>query len=171
MTIERMFVAVTLPPEVIDAISDLPTKALRGVRFTKRSQWHITVRYLGDCERHEALAALDSLRAPSTDVTLGPEVALLGTRVVMLPANGLDQVAASVATAFEGIGEPAEYNFSGHLTLARLKGAPLRDPSKVSVLGAPLSASFHVDTIDLIKTELTPEGSTYTVVATQDLVD
>jgi len=170
MTIERMFLAITPPPEVIDAIADLPTKALRGVRYTKRKQWHITLRFLGDCERHEALNTLAPFQGLSSNVTLGPRVELLGTRVVIVPAMGLDALAAQVDEAFGAVGEPTDRDFVGHLTIARLKGRPLKDPSVVSVLGAPISATWHVDTIDLWKSEVTQDGAIHTLVATQGLV-
>lgn len=169
MTIERMFLSVSPPPEVIDAISDLPTEPLRGVRFTRRNQWHISLRFLGDVERHHALHSLSELSASGALVTLGPQVELLGNRVVILPADGLNDLAAAVAERFDGVGEPVEREYQGHLTLARLKGRPLKNPSLVSVLGAPLSATFAVDTIDLWKTEITDEGTTHTIVATQEL--
>ena len=169
MTIERMFLAITPPDEVIDAISDLPTRALRGVSFTRRKQWHVTMRFLGEADRDRALGALEALAAPAADVTLGPEVTLLGDRIVMLPAAGLEDVAAAVSETFAGIGDAPAREFAGHLTLARLKGRPLRDPSMVSVLGAPISATWHAETIDLWKSEVTAEGTEYTLVATQNL--
>jgi 2'-5' RNA ligase len=170
MAIERMFLSVTPPPDVIDLISDLPTRALRGVRFTRRKQWHITLRFLGDCQRHEALAALEALQAPAADIALGPQVALLGNRIVIVPAAGLDATAAAVDETFAGVGEATDREFVGHLTLARLKGRPLRDPSMVSVLGAPISATWHAATIDLWKSEVGDGGAEHTLVATQDLL-
>lgn len=169
MTTEHMFLAVTPPPEVIDIISDLPTRPLRGVRYTKRKQWHITLRFLGDCERHQALAALGSLHAPAAAITLGPDVSMLGNRVVIIPAMGLDATAAAVDDAYGDIGEATDREFFGHLTLARLKGRPLRDPSMVSVLGSPISTTWQVDTIDLWKSEVKPEGAVHTLVASQEL--
>lgn len=170
MTVERMYLAVRPPPEVIDIVSDLPTKPLRGVRYTRRDQWHITLRFLGDVERNDALGALAQLQAPTATATLGPSVQLLGTRVVIVPADGLDDVAAAVTETFAGIGEPNERDFAGHLTLARLKGSPLRDLSLVSVLDAPISATFFVDTVELWKSELSNEGATHTLVASQELL-
>lgn len=164
-----MFLAVTPPPQIIDVISDLPTRALRGVRFTRRAQWHISLRFLGDVERHHALNALEQVHAPQATVTLGPEVTLLGTRVVVVPALGLDDLAATVNTCFDGVGEPVEREYKGHLTLARLKGRPLRDPSLVSVLGAPVSATFTAESVELWKSTLEDTGSTYTLVASQEL--
>lgn len=164
-----MYVAVRPPPEVIDTISDLPTKPLRGVRFTRRDQWHITLRFLGDVERNDALGALAKLSAPQATVTLGPDVRLLGARVVVVPAAGLDHVAAAVAECFADIGEPRDREFAGHLTLARLKGQPLREPALVSVLGAPIQATFAADTVELWKSELSNDGATHTLVASQEL--
>ncbi len=169
MPTAHMFLAVTPPPEVIDIISDLPTRPLRGVRYTKRKQWHITLRFLGACERHEALEALESLQAPAADVTLGPDVSMLGSRVVIIPAMGLDTTAAAVDDAYGDIGEATDREFLGHLTLARLKGRPLRDPSMVSVLGALISTTWHADKIDLWKSEVNPEGTVHTLVASQEL--
>lgn len=171
MTIERMFVAITPPPEVIDVLSDLPTKPQRGVKFTRRSQWHITLRFLGSCERAVAINALADLetRARSGLVTLGPSVTLLGERIVIVPAVGAEELAAQAAAAFAGVGQEAPHDFIGHLTLARLKGAPLRDPDSVSVLGAPCSATFEYTTIDLYKVDLKPDGAEYTLVAQAEL--
>ncbi len=169
MTIERMFLAVTPPPAVVDLISDLPTEPLRGVRYTKRKQWHISLRFLGDVERQAALDALAGFSAPAVTVNLGDQVELLGTRVVIVPVQGLDSVANSIDASFEHLGEPRDHTYQAHLTLARLKGRPLRDPSLVSVLGAPISAAFSVDEVGLWKSEITDEGATHTLVATQEL--
>lgn len=169
MTIERMFLAVTPPPEVIDLISGLPTEPLRGVRYTRRKQWHISLRFLGDVERQAALDAFAEFAAAAATINLGDQVELLGTRIVILPVHGLDSMAAAVDAAFGHLGEPREHDFTAHLTLARLKGRPLRDPSLVSFLGAPLSATFTVREVGLWKSEVTDEGAVHTLVATQEL--
>ena len=160
------------PPEIIDAIDLLPTRPQRGVRFTRRTQWHITVKFLGKTNTDDALRALADMDARATEATLGPEVVLLGSRVVMIPVAGLDDLANAVNTAFSGVGEDQDArDFVGHVTLARLKGAPLRDPGLVSVLGAPMTASFGVHTLALIKTEVGPEGTVHTQLAEKVLVD
>lgn len=164
-----MFLAVTPPPEVIDLISDLPTEALRGVRYTRRKQWHISLRFLGDVERQAALDAFAGFSAPAVTINLGDQVELLGTRVVILPVQGLDATAEAIDASFGHIGEPRDHDYQAHLTLARLKGRPLRDPTLVSVLGAPLSATFTVNEVGLWKSEVTDEGATHTLVASQEL--
>jgi 2'-5' RNA ligase len=166
---QQMYLAVGPPPEVIDTIDSLPTRAQRGVRYTRRERWHITVRFLGEADPEAALAALGDLDASAANVVLGPEVSLLGPRVLIIPAAGLEELAADSATAFDGIGEPLDREFNGHLTLARLKGAPLRDPSMISVLGAPISATFLATSLMLFETGSTPEGATHTVIAEKPL--
>lgn len=169
MTIQRMFVAITPPPEIVDIVSDLPTKAVRGVRYTRRKQWHISVRFLGDVARHDALDAFSNVAASAAAVTLGPQVALLGTRIVMVPVAGLDALAEVVDSCFSDVGEARQHPFAAHLTLARLKGRPLKDPSLVTVLGAPLSATFRAEEVALWKSEMTGDGAQHTLVATQEL--
>lgn len=161
-----MYVAVVPPPEVIDAIDNLPTRAQRGVRYTKRDRWHVTLKFLGPTNPNEAVAALAELEAAAADVVLGPAVSLLGSRILMIPVAGLEDLAAATAAALADVGEPQpERDFTGHLTLARLKGAPLRDPSTIAVLGAPIEASFHAASLVLFETTIAPEGSTRTRVA------
>jgi 2'-5' RNA ligase len=170
MTGQQLHVAVLPPPEVIDAIGDLTTKAQRGVRYTKRDQWHITVRFLGVSDADAAVTALADMEAPAADATLGPAVSLLGPRVLMIPVSGLDDLAAACSAAFAGVGEPQpDREFSGHLTLARLKGAPLRDPTVVPLLGAPISATFRASSVVLVQTEVTPDGTDRTVIAEKAL--
>lgn len=167
-----MFLAVIPPDEVISTIGDLPTRALRGVRYTRRQQWHFTIKFLGQTEVAEAFTALAQLDAPQAEVTLGPKVELLGTRIVMVPATGLEELATATNAAFDGVGEPQEpRDFAGHITIARLKGAPLRDPSVVSVLGAPISTTFTASSIALIKTELEDDGAVHTIMAEKSLGD
>ena len=83
---------------------------------------HITLRFLGDCDPGEALLALKSASLAPTGVTLGPAVERLGRGVLMLPAVGVDELAASVTDATRFIGQPPpDHSFVGHLTIARFK--------------------------------------------------
>lgn len=167
---ERFFVAALLDEAAYDTIDNLPTKAQRGVKWTRRMSWHITLRFLGECEIGPAIAALAAVDAAAPTATLGPEVTLLGERVLMVPVGGLDSLAESVTSAFDGVGEPqGDRPFLAHLTLARLKGHPLRHPESISVLGHEVDVSWQVGEIVLVKSELKPEGAEHSVVATRQL--
>lgn len=54
---KRLFVAILLPAHVEahldDAVDPLRT-ALPGLRWTRPSNWHLTLEFLGDCGPHEA---------------------------------------------------------------------------------------------------------------------
>ncbi len=159
MTDKQLYVAVLPPTEIIETIDALPTKAQRGVRYTKRDHWHIALQWLGTAKSADALDALAEMDASAADVTLGPEVSLLGNRVVIIPVAGLDNMAAAAAVSFGDVGEPRPgREFTGHLTIARLKGAPLRDPSLVPILGAAISAEFRASTVVVVSTEMTADG-------------
>ncbi len=83
---------------------------------------HITLRFLGDCDQDEALRALESAALAPAGVALGPAVERLGRGVLMLPAAGVDELAASVTDATSFIGQPPpDHPFVGHLTIARFK--------------------------------------------------
>ena len=112
---------------------------------------HITLRFLGDCDQGEALAALESVSLAPTGVALGPAVEPLGRGVLMLPAAGVDELAASVTDATMFIGQPPpDHPFVGHVTIARFKRA------QPSLDWPQLDENFTVSEICLV--ESTPWG-------------
>jgi 2'-5' RNA ligase len=68
---------------------------------------------------------------------------------VCLPVSGLDQLADAVRVATDGIGDPPERPFVGHLTLARL-----RDRAAYRVTGTAVDLSFDVDEVVLVRSTL-----------------
>ncbi|HSL56757.1 MAG TPA: RNA 2',3'-cyclic phosphodiesterase [Acidimicrobiales bacterium] len=163
----RLFVAVTPPPEVLDAIATLPRPDEPGVRWVPREQWHVTLRFLGDADPDAVAAALDGALGDGADrvphatgarCELGPVVSRLGRSVVCVPASGLDELARVVTTATAHLGTPPDPRpFTGHLTLARL-----RQRAACGVTGAPFRASFDVRDVDLVESRLGSDGATHT---------
>lgn len=153
----RLFVAVPLAGDVLDAIAMLPRGAPEGVRWTRREQWHVTVRFLGECPLGEALEALGALDASAARVTLGPVVSRLGRNVVCVPVEGLGELRAAVSDVTAGLGEPVDPRpFRGHVTLARLK-----HQARCPMVGEELSASFVADRVELVESTLLPAGPVY----------
>jgi 2'-5' RNA ligase len=77
------------------------------------------------------------------------------------PVSGLDDVAGSVVSATASLGAPPdERRFRGHITLARH-----RSRKRASVLrgvqGQPLSGSWDVREIELVRSHLGRGGSRY----------
>ena len=148
----RLFVAVWPPDDVMQTLTQMPRPAAPGVRWVRPERLHITLRFFGKADEAEAAAALGEARLPATQVTLGPGVERLGRGVLMIPARGLDELAAAVAALTGHVGRRVpERPFAGHLTVARFKHEP---PSGYE---QPLEASFNATEIALVRSE--PPGT------------
>ncbi len=142
----RLFVAVWPPPSVIDELAALPRPSKPGVSWTKPHRLHITLRFLGECDQDEALSTLEAASFPAARVTLGTAPERLGRGVLMLPAVGVDDLAASVIDCTRYIGDqPPDHPFVGHLTVARFRK---RQPS---VEWPRLGETFEVNEISLVE--------------------
>lgn len=133
----RLFVGVWPPEDVLDAIAALPR--VGEARWTRRDQWHVTLRFVGevaDAEEWVAHVQDAASRYGPRTVTLGPATKILGRDVLMIPVAGLDDVAA----------EFSEEKFRGHLTLARNASRHLA--------GTPFRASFDVRELAVIRSHL-----------------
>jgi 2'-5' RNA ligase len=165
----RLFVAVTPPDEVLSLVDALPRPRVVGVRWTTRAQWHVTMRFLGrvdDALVDDVASALRTVRVPhATVASLGPATARFGQRVLQVPVEGLDALAARVVEATAPFGEPPEDRpFRGHLTLARVgRGAGRVDLRPLC--GSAISAAWPVAGFELYSSELHPRGARYTALA------
>ena len=158
----RLFVAVWPPAEVRDRIEALHRPVDEGGRWTRRDQWHVTLRFFGSADVDEVTAALGGVRHPPVEAVVGPETTMLGRGVIHLPVAGLDPLAEAVVEATGALGRPPEDRpFVGHLTLARMAG----DPPE-GVLGQPFSARFPVEAVHLVASALGGNAAHYTTVAT-----
>lgn len=165
MSLPRLFVAVWLPEPVLDLLEQLPRPVDPGVRWTRRDQWHVTLRFLGAVDPDAALAALAGVSAEAAEAVLGPRTARLGRSVVVAPVAGLDAVAAAVIAATTTVGEPPDPRpFAGHVTLARL-----RDRPACGVAGFAVSARFPVGAVHLVRSRLDHDGARYEILATHRL--
>ncbi|GIU85457.1 MAG: RNA 2',3'-cyclic phosphodiesterase [Acidimicrobiales bacterium] len=152
----RMFVAVLLPEKVADLIEAIARPMVPGVRWTRRDQWHVTLRFLGKAEIDEVQTALSGLQHERVLVRLGPRVERLGRHVVALPAEGLEALAARVSELTAHLGKPPERRpFMGHVTLARVKGG------RLPLVGTELSAEFVAEAVFLMRSRLSPAGAHY----------
>ena len=154
----RLFVAVRPPDAVLDAVAALRRPERPDVRWTTRSQWHVTVRFLGEvADPDPVVAVLDAAPLAPCEARVGPAVTRLGRGVVVLPVGGLDALAAAVATATAGVGRPPEPRvFSGHVTLARVRRGPVRD-----LVGERIDLRFPVTDVRLVRSHLGGSGARY----------
>ena len=170
----RLFVAVWPPSEVLEVVEALPRPERPGVRWTRRDQWHVTLRFLGPVEAGDVGSVVEALgsmpgAAPAV-ARMGPSVVRLGRGVVCVDVAGLEAVAAAVVAASAAFGQPPDDRpFHGHLTLARVKpgsgGSAFAD-----LLGAPCSAAWPVTEVHLVESRLHPKGARYESVAVVPLL-
>ena len=153
----RLFVAVWPPASVADLLEKLPRPDRPGVRWTTRAQWHVTLRFLGRADVDEAVLALEGLTAPQREVVVAPTPEILGGSVLVLPVEGLDDLAGAVVAATAGVSDAAvRTDFRGHITLARSRSGGFPG---VGALAAPVS--FGVREVALVTSETRPDGARY----------
>ncbi|HEY3834413.1 MAG TPA: RNA 2',3'-cyclic phosphodiesterase [Acidimicrobiia bacterium] len=127
----RAFVAVVPPGPVLDAVATtldgLRTQTTDRARWTPRSQWHLTLRFLGDhVDLDDAAARLRAVRFDPFHVRLGgvgafarptrANVLWLGVSEGCAPLTAL---AGAVDAATESIVPADDTSFRAHLTVAR----------------------------------------------------
>jgi 2'-5' RNA ligase len=158
-----LFVAVWPSEEVLDAVAALPRPEVPGLRWTTRDQWHVTTRFLGTVDDLDAaVTAVRSIDAPACDVTVGPAVGRFGKRILHVPTDGLDEVAAATVQATAHVGEPPEDRaFKGHLTLARSRRG---DTDLRPLEGTAIAAGWRADEVTLVRSHLGGSGARYEVI-------
>jgi 2'-5' RNA ligase len=151
---ERLFIAVQPPPEVVSAIDALPHPVEPGVRWEPPGLAHVTLRYLGNADPALVAERLAAELLPSATADVGPQVSRLGRSILCLPVRGVDDLAATVWHATDGLGQPPGQHFAGHITLARL-----RHRAACGVAGQRFAASFEVTEVALIRSHLPTDSS------------
>ena len=130
----------------------MPRPPVDGLRWTAPERLHVTLRFLGECDEAETIAALRRVSFAPTRVTLGPTLERLGRNVVMIPARGVDGLAATVIEATGRVGQPPpKCRFTGHMTVARFKREPSGRWPPDELPG--LHTSFTASEIALVRVE------------------
>lgn len=177
----RLFVAVHLPADMRERLGraqDRLRDARADVSWVKPANLHLTLKFLGETEpkRLERLCAVLAETAagatPFAVTVLG--AGTFGGRVPRVVwagigegAEALGALARAVESGLARIGYPREKRgFTAHLTLGRVRSAVNADALLTALRGAG-SEQFGeapVDRFVLMRSELNPAGSIYTVV-------
>jgi 2'-5' RNA ligase len=104
----RLSIAVWPPPRIVTALAALDRPAVDGMRWSTPPQWMVKVRPLGTVNERlvpELAAVLDDelKGAPAVRCVLGPVTRLLGGQWLGAPVHGLEDLAAVVFEATEGL--------------------------------------------------------------------
>lgn len=160
----RAFIAAYPPAAVVEELLAVPRAATPDVRWTPPEQWHVTLRFFGACDLELLEQRFAELVGPPATARSG-RVGRLGRDALVVPISGLDELAGAVRAATADIGRPPEHErFLGHLTLARLRGAPA-----CGLIGEAVDIMWEVDEIALVESVLDPAGARHTVVARRRL--
>ena len=183
----RAFVAVVPPDHVLDAIEArvAPVRVAHGgLRWSRREQWHLTLRFLGAVPDGDGLVAAlgDALTTVPTvpDVQLGGAGAFPNARRasvvwfgVRSGADALGDVASAVESASVAAGfVPEPRPFAAHLTVARVPRP--RDVTAVldalDAVDETVGAAWAVDDVVLVSSDTRPTGAVYEEIARIRLV-
>jgi len=166
----RLFVAIRPPEPIRELLLDL-MEGVSGARWQDDEQLHLTLRFIGEVDRHMAEdmhAALGSLHHPPFDLSLSG-LGMFDRRGVpttlwagVAPAGPVRTLHNKVDHTLARIGlEPERRAFHPHITLARLARGAGGIDAFLSKSGGITSPPFHVGSIALYESRLTPHGAEY----------
>lgn len=184
----RLFVALGLPNAVKAEIAQAQGKLREAlpddaVRWTCPEHFHLTLRFLGNVAVARIDALTHELRLACRDFA---PLQLRAERIGFFPERGFPRVIwASVSTSdqqlaslqgviqsatLEFTSEPAEEEFTGHITLGRSREIRRREADILASFAEKMQKRFFgewtADTVDLFKSVLLPDGADHKIVAT-----
>ena len=189
----RLFVALAVPEDIRAKLESAQAELRRvlpdrNVRWTRREQFHLTLRFLGDVEAARAESLAESIRAAclgfgplhlcAEGVGCFPD--LRHPRVVWAgvqdEAEQLQRLQRAVEAASAGFTtEPKEERFTGHLTLARIKVIKRPEAEALGQAAAGMAdrnfGQWTAFRIELKRSELSPQGARHTSLAAIALAD
>jgi len=174
----RLFVAVSVPEHLLEALSDATGELRRRLppsRWAPPENQHVTLKFLGSSPAHrlEEIAAGVGLVSSSHRAAM-LRFAGLGTfpsrrRARVLWAGLEDEsgllrsLAAGLDDALRALGfEPEKREFTPHLTLARWR-VPIPLDSPLPELPPEVRAPFVIEALELFRSHLSPKGARYEV--------
>lgn len=173
----RAFISADLPaiPPLVTLTEEL-RRASDSLRVVSPDHLHLTLKFLGDTEEglvpelvgviQDSCRGVGSFPIRVRGTGAFPSLSRMNVLWVGIEmAEPLARIANSLEAKLEPLGFPAERRpWTGHMTLARVKGARELDRVR-AVLEAhrdEIFAEHRVDEIRLKKSVLTPQGPVYT---------
>lgn len=168
----RLFVAIDLPDQIKNTLSQLSDFGLSGVKWIEKEQFHLSLRFIGETDptlSQDIVTALSKIKSPPFSLSLKG----LGTfpqkkdpRVLWVGINKSEQLIRlqkKIEHQLNHLGlERERRKFSPHITLGRVKKP---NPRKISSFlehnALYSSAVFEIDRFFLYSSQLTPKGAIY----------
>lgn len=177
----RLFVAIDLP-EHIKAELDMLEIGMPGANWVAEEQRHITLRFIGEVDG----STMREIKSALQDIEVEPFDLLLegvghfpprGTPTVLWAGiekhETLIRLRNKIENTIVQLGfEPEKRKFSPHITLARLRNAPIQAIGAFLTQHAQFKTEpFDVTEFQLFSSQLTPKGPIYTIEETYSLLD
>lgn len=169
----RLFAAIRPPRPIRDYLLSI-MGGVSGARWQSDDQLHLTLRFIGDVDARTAEdvhAALGAVHQAPFDVAVedlgafdrrGEPTALWAG---VAPHDMLKELHKKVDKACQRAGlKPERRAFHPHITLARLNRSCGPIAGAMEQAGAIRTEPFHVDRFNLYESDLTPDGSLYSIV-------
>jgi len=183
----RLFIALPAPEAVKAEIERAQTELKkaspdRGIRWTKREQFHVTLKFLGDVSASRVTTLNESVRSYCQKL---PGLGLCAKGIGFFPSERKPRViwagthdqagllpklyeAIQVATCEFTAGTAAE-KFTGHITLGRVKNLSQATGKKLRGLAAGMKerlfGEWTGEHVEIVQSELSSSGARYTVLA------
>jgi RNA 2',3'-cyclic 3'-phosphodiesterase len=167
----RLFVGISLPEDVRARLSGL-CGGVPGARWVPPENLHLTLRFIGEVhegDMEDIHLALAGVRTRRFDISIsgvghfetGNEVRVLWARVEK--NLELSALQARIESALVRMGlEPEERRFTPHITLARLRDAPVARASAFLAHNNMFRAGpIPVESFTLFSSFLSSEGAIY----------
>lgn len=169
----RLFVALDLPDSIKAQLHDFQKETLKGAKWTKPEQWHITLHFIGESDEAPVREALSRVKAEAFSLRLRgigtfpprgrPNVLWVGIEA----PKTLLALHQAIGDALKTTGfTPESRPYSPHLTLARFKEIKPEAKSLATYLEKFASfetGSFPIEHFSLYQSELLQSGAAYTI--------
>lgn len=174
----RLFVALSIPEVVSDALVQLQS-GVDGARWRPFENFHLTLAFIGETDRHgfeRAVDALAGVEAPVFELTLSG-AGLFGEKLPralwagVAPSPALEHLQAKVERALRAGGFDLERRkFKPHVTLAYLKNVSPETAMRYCAGHGLFSCGpFPVEAMHLYSSQLGGDASHYEVEASYAL--
>jgi RNA 2',3'-cyclic 3'-phosphodiesterase len=187
----RLFIALPIPESVKDELARVQSDMranLRShnVKWTKPEQMHLTLRFLGNVPTNVVPELIDLVRASCQSFeSLKLKAQGIGffpnenrPRVIWVGVKDeqgkLGALQAAINSAVAPFSEKDEKRFNGHLTLGRaqaIRGKEIKILAELAQGMADRSfGEWTADRVELMRSELSPQGSHHTCLASVPLI-
>jgi len=177
----RTFLAVPIPDPIREAVSQLVPKLQGGnFKIVKPENYHLTLKFLGE-KTDEEVNQIKSILKPTTpkfQATLSNLGAFPSPQYIKVLWVGLGEgkqnyidLSKETDQQLSQLNIRKERDYTPHLTIARVRTVSDKEALQTFLQTPFQSDPFQINTIDMMKSELTPTGPIYTKLFSVPLPD